>query len=252
MIKMVSKVHPPDPEQNWTRASGSGVLIFCNCWEGSVVHSHQLWRWSQPRNLLSRSCPVPLGYSRSPSVSRSTRGISHSGSPSPVAMGWSGFLRVVITNSYRQACVQPQLALGWGSGAGWGDDSQSWWKNAKQGLGRTRESCPWESRCPLCCLPSPTMWVSVCRVTAMELGKKVTLYGFCNSSYLGIFLDFSLCPFVSCSFCVSALSNDQEKSIFQQGNAPKGWIKMSFSLGISKWILVTCGQWKWLFFLRLN
>ena len=62
--------------------------------------------------------------------------------------------------------------------------------------------------------------------------KKVTFRGFYDSSYPGMFLDLALCRFVSCSFSMSPLSNDQEKSMCQQGGAPIGLIKANFSLGI--------------------
>lgn len=108
MIRVVSDVHPPWP--------GRWVFVFSNCWGSSVVRSHQLQRWGQPRHVFFRS-PVPSGCSRCPSMSRSTEGTSCR-SPAPAAVGSPGFLRVVMADLFRQARVQPRLALGWGSGVG--------------------------------------------------------------------------------------------------------------------------------------
>lgn len=67
--------------------------------------------------------------------------------PFPVAVGWSGFLGVVISLHW-QACVQPHLALGWDTGVR--GSFHSWRENVEQVLERVPEFCP-------CTAPSPTV-----------------------------------------------------------------------------------------------
>lgn len=56
-IKVVS--WDPSTATGLKLGQASGVLIFWNCWEGSVVPSHQFWRWGQPWNLLQElPCPI--------------------------------------------------------------------------------------------------------------------------------------------------------------------------------------------------
>lgn len=217
--------------QTW--AMVSGVLLFCNCWESSVVCSHPLQRWGQPRICSPGTALSHWGVPRSPSLSRSTKGTSQRGSPTPAAMSWSGFLRVVITNLFRQACVHPQLALGWGSAVGGGGVSILERKH-KAVFGENPSILPLGA--PLSMVPPPCshhVGSPFAGAAAMEPGKEVIFHGFCNSYYLGIFLGFVLCPFVSVKWL-------REEHI-SAGEHASGLIKMNFILSLSKWILVTCG-----------
>ena len=205
-----SDIHPPWP--------GRGVFIFSNCWGSSVVRSHQLQRWGQPRHVFSRS-PVPLGCSRCPSMSRSTEGTSCR-SPAPAAVGSSGFLRVVMTSLFRQARVQPMAGTGvrqqcWGVGV-----SQSWRANTRQGLGRIPDSCLEDllSVVPASC--PPPRWSPLAEAAAWSPRKRVTFRGFTNSSHPGVFLDFALClAYSPCLLCQMA----KRKAYFSRGMLLFGW-----------------------------
>lgn len=79
---------------------------------------------------------------------------------------------MVITKLHRQACVQPQLALGVRQqccSEVRGGGSQSWRESTKQGLGRIAESCPWEPHCPLSHVSLPPCGSPFAMAAAMEL-----------------------------------------------------------------------------------
>lgn len=194
---------------------------------------------------VPQELPCPIRVLPIPSGSRSTEGTSHRGGPAPAAMGWSGFLRVVIPDVYWQACVQPRLALEWGSGADGGGGG------CLHPGGKTQSRIWGESQCPAPGSPvvhgatsllpprgSPFAgpaatqlwrngWLSVAFVFHPTSG--------CARTFPCILLSLARTP---CLLCQTT----EKRAYFSRGRLPMGWYKGTSARLFQHEILVTCGQ----------
>lgn len=190
--------------------------------------------------------PCPMRVLPIPSGTGSTKGTSRRGSPAPVTTGWWGFLRAVVPGVYGPACVQPQLSLERGTGTDWGLVSI---------LERKRRAGFGEK--PSVLLPGAPSSVGppprsppvretgggspFAEAAATELGRNVTLCGFCISSYLGcprtwpcILLSLAPTPCLHCRMT-------EKRAYISRGTLPVGWNKGTSTWLFLREILVTCG-----------
>lgn len=186
--------------------------------------------------------PCPIRVSPIPSGSRSTKGTSHRGSPAPVTVGWSGFLRGLIPEVYWQACVQPQLELEQGSRTDWGLASVLEGKH-KAAFGENPSVLP--PGAPSSVVPPPGshhgglplqgqhpqscegMWLSVAYVCHPTSG--------CPRTLPCILLSLACTP---CLLCQTT----EKTAYFSRGMLPLGWCKGTSARLFLHEILVTCGQ----------
>lgn len=230
-MKMVSReIH--NAESGCWHVGLSSVTTQKAQWDGPTNYR----TWGQPRNPVNLQGIVsPSGYSRSLLISRSIRDFSWE-HPFLVAVGWSGFLRVVLL-----ICIdKPVCNYSWHWGGHWeaftlGEKSQSrFWgefqSSAPGPITHCATSSPWHMGCPL---QGQLSWCC-----ERDHGSLWLLWFILPANHL---LTFPLCFFVPCSYSMYSLSKGQRKSIFQQGRLlPYRLIDMNLSwksLNESLWLV---------------